>query len=127
MGCVLGKRATSSKPTKQNQQKFSARHNVEHLVSFPGVRGNIKDGVVDRIRQSIGEAPAPDRRGLKPVYGVKTSQGWPAWLVDVAGDAIKDWKPRRANTFEKIDKVVNPTKTLICSFWPIIIHTKQLE
>nr|GMC76139.1 probable serine/threonine-protein kinase At1g54610 [Ipomoea batatas] len=32
-------------------------------------------------------------------------QGWPLWLVDVAGDAIKDWTPRRANTFEKLDKV----------------------
>ncbi|KAK1407153.1 hypothetical protein QVD17_38764 [Tagetes erecta] len=109
MGCVLGKRATS-KPNNHppNEQQFSARHNVEHLVSFRGVKANnrnIKDGVVDRIRLSIGEAPAPDRQGFKPVYGLKTSQGWPAWLVDVAGDAIKDWNPRRANTFEKIDKI----------------------
>ncbi|KAL6494406.1 hypothetical protein OROGR_031206 [Orobanche gracilis] len=33
-------------------------------------------------------------------------EGWPSWLNDVAGHAIKDWKPRRANTFEKLDKKI---------------------
>ena len=35
---------------------------------------------------------------------VRNQQGWPAWLVDVAGDAIKDWTPHRANTFEEEKK-----------------------
>lgn len=30
--------------------------------------------------------------------------GWPSWLSNVAGEAIKGWTPRRADTFEKIDK-----------------------
>ena len=38
---------------------------------------------------------------------VRNQQGWPAWLVEVAGDVIKDWTPRRANTFEKLSKVLN--------------------
>lgn len=92
MGCVLCKRATTTttppKPTSNGEQS-SARHNVEHLAC-------------DKLRHSI---PANDRRRLKPAYSLKTSQGWPTWLCDVAGDAIKDWTPRRANTFEKIDKV----------------------
>jgi hypothetical protein len=29
----------------------------------------------------------------------------------VAGDAIGDWTPRRANTFEKLDKVIKETKS----------------
>ncbi|KAI3686346.1 hypothetical protein L1987_80021 [Smallanthus sonchifolius] len=102
MGCVLGKRATpdhtasKSNTHRRNGQQSSPTHNVEHVVSLPGV---------DRIRQSIGEIPAPDRRRPKPAYSLKTSQGWPSWLCDVAGDAIKDWTPRRANSFEKIDKI----------------------
>ena len=36
----------------------------------------------------------------------KTEQGWPAWLMAVAGEAIGDWAPRRANTFEKLAKVI---------------------
>lgn len=31
--------------------------------------------------------------------------GWPYWLTSVAGDAIKGWIPRRADSFEKLDKV----------------------
>jgi hypothetical protein len=31
----------------------------------------------------------------------------------VAGDAIGEWTPRRANTFEKLDKVIKETKTQV--------------
>lgn len=33
------------------------------------------------------------------------SAGWPAWLVSVAGEALVNWTPRRASTFEKLEKV----------------------
>lgn len=33
------------------------------------------------------------------------SVGWPSWLTSVAGEAIKGWVPRRAESFEKLDKV----------------------
>lgn len=33
-------------------------------------------------------------------------QGWPSWLMAVAGEAIGDWTPRRANSFEKLSKVL---------------------
>lgn len=32
--------------------------------------------------------------------------GWPSWLTSVAGDAIKGWSPRTAESFEKLDKVI---------------------
>lgn len=31
--------------------------------------------------------------------------GWPQWLTAAAGEAIKGWLPRRADSFEKLDKV----------------------
>lgn len=31
--------------------------------------------------------------------------GWPSWLTSVAGEAIKGWVPRRAESFEKLEKV----------------------
>ncbi|CAN8267597.1 unnamed protein product [Cochlearia groenlandica] len=31
--------------------------------------------------------------------------GWPAWLVSVACEALVDWSPRRASTFEKLEKI----------------------
>ncbi|XP_062101202.1 probable serine/threonine-protein kinase At1g09600 [Humulus lupulus] len=30
--------------------------------------------------------------------------GWPSWLTSVAGDAIKGWAPRKAESFAKLDK-----------------------
>lgn len=34
-----------------------------------------------------------------------TSAEWPSWLASVAGEAIKGWVPRCAESFEKLDKV----------------------
>ncbi|KAI3979081.1 hypothetical protein MKX01_016256 [Papaver californicum] len=42
----------------------------------------------------------------KNVYGSgQLVGGWPAWLSAVAGEAIKGWTPRRADSFEKLCKI----------------------
>ncbi|KAJ0229343.1 Protein kinase superfamily protein [Hirschfeldia incana] len=35
----------------------------------------------------------------------QVSSVWPTWLVSVAGEALVDWAPRRASTFEKLEKI----------------------
>ena len=30
---------------------------------------------------------------------------WPVWLTEVAGEAIRGWAPRRADSFQKLAKV----------------------
>ncbi|KAF6167028.1 hypothetical protein GIB67_041283 [Kingdonia uniflora] len=37
--------------------------------------------------------------------GEQVAAGWPSWLTAVAGEAIKGWVPRRADSFEKLDKI----------------------
>jgi hypothetical protein len=32
--------------------------------------------------------------------------GWPSWLTSVAGEIVEGWLPRRADTFERLDKVL---------------------
>ncbi|KAK5836960.1 probable serine/threonine-protein kinase At1g54610 [Gossypium arboreum] len=44
-------------------------------------------------------------RVLNSIKGEQVAAGWPSWLVAVASDALKGWIPRRANTFEKLDKI----------------------
>lgn len=44
--------------------------------------------------------------------GVQVLAGWPSWLSAVAGEAISGWIPRRADSFEKLDKAI-----------PIIVHS----
>ena len=41
----------------------------------------------------------------KAMEGEQVAAGWPAWLSAVAGEAIRGWLPRRADSFEKLDKV----------------------
>lgn len=41
----------------------------------------------------------------KAMEGEQVAAGWPSWLAAVAGEAIKGWLPRRADSFEKLDKV----------------------
>ncbi|KAI4333663.1 hypothetical protein L6164_018443 [Bauhinia variegata] len=47
---------------------------------------------------SIGTVP-------KATEGEQVAAGWPSWLASVAGEAIKGWLPRRADSFEKLDKI----------------------
>lgn len=37
--------------------------------------------------------------------GEQVVAGWPAWLTEVAGEAIKGWIPRRLDSFENLIKV----------------------
>lgn len=55
----------------------------------------------------------PLQRGSNTSRHVITSperdrNGWPTWLSSAAGDAVSGWTPRRADSFEKLEKVRFP-------------------
>ncbi|KAJ8537062.1 hypothetical protein K7X08_035463 [Anisodus acutangulus] len=106
MGCVLGKIAIGK--SRRSIQNSNNQNASDGVGGVPEVEAKITPPV---------EAARADRRNtgesVSEYYSFRTSgnsfttnqQGWPSWLVAVAGDAIKDWTPRRANTFEKLDKI----------------------
>ncbi|KAF7822981.1 putative serine/threonine-protein kinase [Senna tora] len=49
----------------------------------------------------------------KATEGEQVAAGWPAWLSSVAGEAIKGWIPRSANTFERICKIGQGTYSTV--------------
>ncbi|KAE8686868.1 putative serine/threonine-protein kinase [Hibiscus syriacus] len=53
----------------------------------------------------------------------QVAAGWPSWLVAVASEAIKGWIPRRANTFEKLDKIGQGTYSSVYKARDVI-HNK---
>ncbi|KAI4319784.1 hypothetical protein MLD38_033344 [Melastoma candidum] len=48
--------------------------------------------------ESIGRVP-------KAAEGEQVGAGWPSWLSAAAGEALQGWLPRRADTFEKLNKI----------------------
>ncbi|KAK8627234.1 hypothetical protein V6N13_134853 [Hibiscus sabdariffa] len=59
-----------------------------------------------------GHHPGSERV-LSSIEGEQVAAGWPAWLVAVASEAINGWIPRRANSFEKLNKFFT-TEPLAC-------------
>ncbi|KAA8526828.1 hypothetical protein F0562_008943 [Nyssa sinensis] len=63
----------------------------------------------ERKREKTEYIVAPHHPGMgsipKATEGEQVAAGWPAWLATVAGEAIKGWVPRRADSFEKLDKI----------------------
>nr|XP_043606370.1 probable serine/threonine-protein kinase At1g54610 [Erigeron canadensis] len=81
-----------------------------------GDGGEVVQNGGDQKKEKDGKARARgERRRSKPnprlsnptknIHGEQVAAGWPAWLSAVAGEAINGWIPRRADTFEKIDKI----------------------
>jgi len=54
----------------------------------------------DALVKNPGISVLPKAREAEQV-----AAGWPSWLSAVAREAINGWIPRRADTFEKLDKV----------------------
>lgn len=66
--------------------------------------------IVERKREKMEHVVAHQHPGMgsvpKATEGEQVAAGWPTWLAAVAGDAIRGWVPRRADSFEKLDKVM---------------------
>lgn len=109
MGCVLGTRASSSAARDKPEAADRQQRSVEH--TFSSVRKAAASSCKEASAASaalVKERLGGVRAGYNnPQIGLKDKQGWPIWLSEVAGDVIKNWTPRRANTFEKLDKVIN--------------------
>ncbi|XP_077227089.1 putative serine/threonine-protein kinase At1g54610 [Tasmannia lanceolata] len=127
MGCVFGKQPAGDGQRVAGAREISVK--VEEAsdpvavdVSVNGVRVRKEEEErkkereerrkerEERIRHRSGEFRPPERRkpranpSLRSLHAVAAS-GWPEWLEAVVGDAIEGWTPRRADTFEKLDKI----------------------
>ncbi|KAJ8623153.1 hypothetical protein MRB53_031682 [Persea americana] len=131
MGCVFAREASSAPVTvskdreKERSSSIGAAVQSGEKSHFPApvvkteagveeANGNQKEEKqVGGRRQPRGERSERRRQRPNPrlsnppksVQGEQVAAGWPSWLSAVAGEAINGWTPRRADTFEKIDKI----------------------
>jgi hypothetical protein len=76
-------------------------------TGFDARVGNKIDDENVKEEGKVNSNPNLNLRGDVP-NGAETEQvsaGWPRWLTDVAGEAVRGWVPRKAESFEKLDKV----------------------
>ncbi|XP_076891545.1 putative serine/threonine-protein kinase At1g54610 [Bidens hawaiensis] len=126
MGCVFGKEISASRPPSSElaADKRRERTNDSNVESGRRERGvtagldagnngwhNAGNGVGDKgekdgsLRQRRRKPNPRHGNPTKNIHGEQVAAGWPAWLSAVAGEAINGWIPRRADTFEKINKI----------------------
>ncbi|KAK4384160.1 putative serine/threonine-protein kinase [Sesamum angolense] len=134
MGCVFGREISPSGPHNGNavvgngrgqggEREFAVESGRREkiVVGSVGKREEVdgevqnggsneeeeqKDGDVRRSRNEKRRSRLNPRLSNPPkhIHGEQVAAGWPPWLVAVAGEAIRGWIPRRADTFEKLDK-----------------------
>ncbi|XP_073275979.1 probable serine/threonine-protein kinase At1g54610 [Primulina huaijiensis] len=135
MGCVFGKEISSGpssgaavdgKGRVDVEERDSSRPpgKREKVVvdsvsksEVGGDAGEVRNGEnqKEELKEGNERRAKGERRKSKPnprlsnppkhIHGEQVAAGWPSWLSAVAGEAINGWTPRRADTFEKIEKI----------------------
>ncbi|KAK3200488.1 hypothetical protein Dsin_023903 [Dipteronia sinensis] len=130
MGCVFGKEISSNIVSESKEERnLSLESNsrkkqdnvLEKKIDDSDVVVVQKDETtrkeeeeeeksVDGEKKLKGERrrSRPNTRLSNPpkhLRGEQVTAGWPPWLTAVCGEALNGWIPRRADTFEKIEKI----------------------
>ncbi|GER43180.1 protein kinase superfamily protein [Striga asiatica] len=107
-------RAVSRKKNECFSSKDDKLENGEIKIGLIDRKSNgsrrVRDDYYEKKREKdsdddIKNFPPSIRNLPKAIEGEQVAAGWPSWLVEVAGEAIKGWVPRKAETFEKLDKI----------------------
>ncbi|CAN8269670.1 unnamed protein product [Cochlearia groenlandica] len=72
----------------------------------------VADTKVRKRRKGERKRSNPDPRRSNPpmnLLGEQVAAGWPSWLSEVCGEALSGWLPRKADSFEKIEKIGSGT------------------
>ena len=122
MGCVISREVSGIVSEANEDKNLSSQSNrkVDDVparkvdrndveVNNGGTKKEEKDG------GNGGQRPPGEKRRSrgnprlsslpKQSRGEQVVVGWPPWLTDACGEALQGLIPRRADTFEKIDKV----------------------
>lgn len=84
------------------------RKDEEAIVEQKEPNGVVVTETKERRPKSERKRSKPDPRRSNPpknLLGEQVAAGWPTWLSEVCGEALSGWLPRKADSFEKIDKV----------------------
>ncbi|KAI4350026.1 hypothetical protein L6164_010554 [Bauhinia variegata] len=121
MGCVISREVSSGIISEVREERVESNRKIDE-VSAKNADGNVvevQNGGNQKEEKKGGDngvqRPRGERRRSKPnprlsnppkhLPGEQVAAGWPPWLTAVCGEALNGWIPRKADTFEKIDKI----------------------
>ncbi|KAG0466820.1 hypothetical protein HPP92_017804 [Vanilla planifolia] len=112
MGCIFGRQASSRSSSSLRKEEEAVSSNRKSQAAPPNIEVvTTADAAVPAKETSLPEKSIAPRRRARPgsipgqAVGEQVAAGWPSWLSAVAGEAIKGWIPRRADSFEKLAKI----------------------
>ncbi|KAI3753751.1 hypothetical protein L2E82_25813 [Cichorium intybus] len=94
-------RVKSQSDNNDNGAMLIDKH-VNGSIRLPGENLERKR---DKSESIVSTHPPTLTTVPRATEGEQVAAGWPPWLAAVAGEAIKGWVPRRADSFEKLDKI----------------------
>jgi cyclin-dependent kinase 12/13 len=135
MGCVCGRPSSSfddggqcratpppaaklSAAVRREEEARKQQQQHHHHHHHHARTGSGREEALERRRAMMAMAAACQVRSPVPraVEVEQLAAGWPPWLVAVAPEAVRGWVPRRAESFEKLDKVGPSSLICPCSF-----------
>lgn len=125
MGCVIGREVSSGVVSETKEEKRDLGVEFNRKVDNVPARNiesktvEVSDGGTETQKEEksdgVQRLSRGERRRSKPnprlsnppkhLRGEQVAAGWPPWLTAACGEALSGWIPRKADTFEKIDKV----------------------
>ncbi|MED6143124.1 hypothetical protein PIB30_003834 [Stylosanthes scabra] len=113
MGCVCFKPKSAGEYVAENHIKRAKSKALNKRLAGTASLGLIEFGNDGTTCSSTTKGKPRDQvAGAPTVFSVANGErgaqviaGWPSWLTAVAGEAISGWVPRRADSFEKLDKI----------------------
>ncbi|KAG8051225.1 hypothetical protein GUJ93_ZPchr0009g1054 [Zizania palustris] len=119
MGCLCSKGAKDDADAN-SENKAQSRNSAAASGKTPTGTNNgcsaVLDGKLEENATKSGTIQLGD--GEKVISSGSNAElvlpaEWPAWLANVAPKAIKGWLPRRADSFEKLDKIGQGTYSVV--------------
>lgn len=113
MGCVASKNAAVVTPVIDSagvsgnlEAASSSLFNGPQLGSYE-FGDRIESGESGKIGNTSNSMSFRLGNLRRHIEGEQVAAGWPAWLTAVAGEAIQGWLPLKAESFQKMNKVMN--------------------
>ncbi|XP_014518881.1 probable serine/threonine-protein kinase At1g54610 [Vigna radiata var. radiata] len=122
MGCVISREVSKGIISEVKEEKGLSGQSKRKVDGVSGSKSEVvvevQNGEEKEKEKGGGEGvqrPRGERRRSKTnprpsnlpkhLRGEQVAAGWPPWLTAVCGEALSGWIPRKADTFEKIDKI----------------------